>query len=70
MKGDMLSVYPQLGNPAIDYAWAGLMGYALHKMPLIGQIARGVVCDGLRRTRPQHDSHGRTIDRARHRRGR
>ncbi len=42
MKGDMLSVYPQLGNPAIDYAWAGLMGYALHKMPLIGQIEDGV----------------------------
>lgn len=42
MKGDMLSVYPQLGDPAIDYAWAGLMGYALHKMPLIGQIEDGV----------------------------
>jgi gamma-glutamylputrescine oxidase len=41
MKGDMLSVYPQLGYPAIDYAWAGLMGYALHKMPLIGQSAPG-----------------------------
>jgi glycine/D-amino acid oxidase-like deaminating enzyme len=33
----MLSVYPQLGNPRIDFAWAGLMGYALHKMPLIGR---------------------------------
>lgn len=42
MKGDMLSVYPQLGDPRIDYAWAGLMGYALHKMPLIGQIEEGV----------------------------
>jgi gamma-glutamylputrescine oxidase len=41
MKGDMLSVYPQLGDPSIDYAWAGLMGYALHKMPLIGQSAPG-----------------------------
>jgi gamma-glutamylputrescine oxidase len=37
MKGDMLSVFPQLGNPRIGYAWAGLMGYALHKMPLIGR---------------------------------
>lgn len=41
MKGDMLSVYPDLGNPRIDYAWAGLMGYALHKMPLIGRDAEG-----------------------------
>lgn len=41
MKGDMLSVYPSLGNPRIDYAWAGLMGYAIHKMPLIGRDADG-----------------------------
>lgn len=41
MKRDMLSVYPDLGNPHIDYAWAGLMGYALHKMPLIGRDAEG-----------------------------
>ncbi len=41
MKGDMLSTYPQLGHPRMDYAWAGLMGYALHKMPLIGRDAQG-----------------------------
>jgi gamma-glutamylputrescine oxidase len=41
MKGDMLSVFPQLGDPRIDYAWAGLMGYALHKMPLIGRDGEG-----------------------------
>jgi gamma-glutamylputrescine oxidase len=41
MKQDMLSVYPQLGNPVMDYAWVGLMGYALHKMPLIGRDADG-----------------------------
>ena len=41
MKGDMLSVYPQLGNPRMEYAWAGLMGYAIHKMPLIGRDAEG-----------------------------
>lgn len=41
MKGDMLSTYPQLGNPRMDYAWAGLMGYALHKMPLIGRDHEG-----------------------------
>ncbi len=42
MKGDMLSVYPQLGNPRIDYAWGGLMGYARHKMPVIGQVGDGL----------------------------
>jgi gamma-glutamylputrescine oxidase len=41
MKADMLSTYPKLGNPRIDYAWAGLMGYAIHKMPLIGRDAEG-----------------------------
>ena len=41
MKGDMLSVFPQLGDPRIEYAWAGLMGYALHKMPLIGRDGEG-----------------------------
>ena len=41
MKRDMLSVYPQLGDPAITHAWAGLMGYALHKMPLIGRAGDG-----------------------------
>lgn len=41
MKGDMLSVFPSLGNPKIDYAWAGLMGYARHFMPLIGTDGQG-----------------------------
>ena len=41
MKGDMLATYPDLGNPRIDHAWAGLMGYAIHKMPLIGRDAEG-----------------------------
>ncbi len=41
MKRDMLSVFPQLGNPRIDYAWAGLMGYTRHFMPLIGTDGQG-----------------------------
>ena len=41
MKRDMVSTFPQLGNPRIDYSWAGLMAYALHKMPLIGRDAEG-----------------------------
>lgn len=41
MKRDMLSTFPQLGDPKIDYAWAGLMGYARHMMPLIGTDGKG-----------------------------
>ena len=41
MKKDMLSVFPSLGNPRIDYAWAGLMGYARHFMPVIGTDGQG-----------------------------
>jgi gamma-glutamylputrescine oxidase len=41
MRRDMMSVFPQLGQPRIDYAWAGLMGYTRHFMPLIGSDGRG-----------------------------
>jgi gamma-glutamylputrescine oxidase len=41
MKGDMLATFPKLGNPRVDHAWAGLMGYAIHKMPLIGRDQDG-----------------------------
>lgn len=45
MRGDILSVFPQLGDVAIDYAWPGIMGYALHKMPQVGEIEPGLwVC--------------------------
>jgi gamma-glutamylputrescine oxidase len=42
MKQDMLRIYPQLGDPKMEFAWNGLMGYALHKMPLIGETEQGV----------------------------
>jgi gamma-glutamylputrescine oxidase len=41
LRADMLSTFPNLGAPRIDYAWSGSMGYALHKMPLIGRDAEG-----------------------------
>lgn len=41
MQRDMVSVYPQLGNPRIDFAWSGIMGYARHFMPLIGTDGHG-----------------------------
>ncbi|MBY0320543.1 MAG: FAD-binding oxidoreductase [Reyranella sp.] len=42
MQGDILSVYPQLGDIGIEYAWPGVMGYALHKMPQVGEIEPGL----------------------------
>ena len=41
MRRDMVSVFPELGNPRIDHAWAGLMGYARHFMPVIGSDGQG-----------------------------
>ncbi len=37
VRRDMVATYPQFTGARMDYAWAGIMGYALHKMPLIGQ---------------------------------
>ena len=39
---DLLRVYPQLKGIRLDYAWGGLMSYARHKMPQIGQCGDGV----------------------------
>ena len=71
MRGDILSVYPQLGDVQIDYAWPGIMGYAPHKMPQVGEIEPGLwVCSafgghGLAQTAAGADARGR-----RHRRRR
>jgi len=42
MREDMLKIYPQLATVKVDMAWAGLMGYSVHKMPLIGQFEPGI----------------------------
>ncbi|MGL1920560.1 MAG: FAD-binding oxidoreductase [Hyphomicrobiales bacterium] len=42
MKADMLSVYPALKHVKIDMAWTGLMAYARHRMPYIGQVQPNV----------------------------
>ena len=48
MRGDMVSVYPQLQDIKIAHAWPGIMGYALHKMPQVGEIAPGLwVCSAF-----------------------
>jgi glycine/D-amino acid oxidase-like deaminating enzyme len=42
MRIDMVSTYPALDEPAIDYCWPGQMAYALHKMPIIIRLDRGL----------------------------
>lgn len=37
LRRDMRRVYPQLDDARVDYAWSGLMSYARHEMPQIGQ---------------------------------
>jgi gamma-glutamylputrescine oxidase len=48
MRGDILSVYPALGDVKIEYAWPGIMGYAPHMMPQVGEIEPGLwVCSAF-----------------------
>jgi glycine/D-amino acid oxidase-like deaminating enzyme len=42
MRGRIGAVYPALKELRIDFAWSGLMGYAVHKMPLIGEMEEGL----------------------------
>ncbi|MDR2306036.1 MAG: FAD-binding oxidoreductase [Paucimonas sp.] len=42
LKADLASVYPQLADAQIDYAWGGLMSYGRHQMAQIGQDDQGI----------------------------
>jgi glycine/D-amino acid oxidase-like deaminating enzyme len=42
LSRDIARVYPQLGEVEIEHAWSGVMGYAVHKMPQIGELSPGV----------------------------
>ncbi|MDP6563525.1 MAG: FAD-binding oxidoreductase [Alphaproteobacteria bacterium] len=42
MLGDLRKVYPQLAGARAEVAWEGLMGYARHRMPQIGQLTPGL----------------------------
>jgi gamma-glutamylputrescine oxidase len=42
IEREIRRVYPQLGAVKVDHAWSGLMGYTVHKMPLIGEVMPGV----------------------------
>jgi gamma-glutamylputrescine oxidase len=39
---DIAEVYPQLGQVEVDYAWSGVLGKALHRMPQIGELSPGL----------------------------
>lgn len=42
LRGDMMQVFPQLADAKIEFAWSGLMSYARHEMPQVGQIEPGL----------------------------
>ncbi len=39
---DIQSVFPQLGYFQMTHTWGGVMGYAVHRMPIIGQLKEGL----------------------------
>jgi gamma-glutamylputrescine oxidase len=42
LYADMVRVYPQLDGVKVEQAWSGLMSYARHQMPQIGQLEDGL----------------------------
>lgn len=42
LRRDIRRLYPPLGDVEIEYAWTGILGNAVHRMPQIGEITNGV----------------------------
>lgn len=42
MLEDMRKIYPQFRDVKADVSWSGLMGYTVHRMPLIGRLEPGI----------------------------
>jgi len=42
LRREMVMTYPQLADLKVEIAWSGLMSYARHLMPQIGQLKPGV----------------------------
>ncbi|MGO4676627.1 NAD(P)/FAD-dependent oxidoreductase [Bosea sp. 2YAB26] len=42
LRKSMVETYPELADVAVETAWTGLMSYARHLMPQIGQLQSGV----------------------------
>ena len=42
IAADIRRAYPRLGRVKVDHVWSGTLGRAVHKMPQIGEMTRGV----------------------------
>lgn len=42
LRADLESVFPTLKDVPVELAWSGLMSYARHEMPQVGQLAPGL----------------------------
>lgn len=42
LRADLARVFPQLTGVRIEHAWSGLMSYARHEMPQIGEVEPGL----------------------------
>lgn len=42
LRRGMVATYPQLADLPIEVSWSGLMSYARHKMPQVGQVEPGL----------------------------
>lgn len=42
LRGDLVRIYPQLADLAIERTWSGLMPIARHRMPVLGPVGEGL----------------------------
>jgi gamma-glutamylputrescine oxidase len=42
MRRDLAAIFPQLADVPVASAWSGRMGFARHKMPLLGRLGPGL----------------------------
>lgn len=42
LQADIAKVYPQLGHVDVEYAWSGVLGSPLHRMPQVGELSPGL----------------------------
>ena len=42
LRADLKRVFPQFSGARVDYAWSGLMSYATHQMPQLGNPQKGL----------------------------
>lgn len=42
LRADIEAIYPQLQGMEIEKAWSGLMGYCVHKMPVLAELEPGI----------------------------